>query len=197
MKQSKFIVAAAALLIGACAVASAQTNEELMEEIQDLKAYNESLQHKFDEVIKNIDDILWYEKVGDVAYIDKVYLTGEPKAKQGSPTSRGYNNPFKFWNYVFIPKTVDPNKKYPLIVFPHSGVHADMSTYYAHIIRELMAQEYIVIATEYRGSTGYGEAMYKAIDYGGRENSDVTTWWRTTISWTQTAWVSSAGATAA
>ena len=173
MKRSKFIVAAAALLIGACAVASAQTNEELMEEIQDLKAYNESLQHKFDEVIKNIDDILWYEKVGDVAYIDKVYLTGEPKAKQGSPTSRGYNNPFKFWNYVFIPKTVDPNKKYPLIVFPHSGVHADMSTYYAHIIRELMAQEYIVIATEYRGSTGYGEAMYKAIDYGGRENSDV------------------------
>ena len=197
MKQLKFIVAAAALLMGACAVASAQTNEELMEEIQDLKAYNESLQHKFDEVIKNIDDILWYEKVGDVAYIDKVYLTGEPKAKQGSPTSRGYNNPFKFWNYVFIPKTVDPDKsrgynnpfkfwnyvfipktvdpdkKYPLIVFPHSGVHADMSTYYAHIIRELMAQEYIVIATEYRGSTGYGEAMYKAIDYGGRENSDV------------------------
>ena len=93
MKQLKFIVAAAALLMGACAVASAQTNEELMEEIQDLKAYNESLQHKFDEVIKNIDDILWYEKVGDVAYIDKVYLTGEPKAKQGSPTSRGYNNP--------------------------------------------------------------------------------------------------------
>ena len=173
MKQLKFIAAAAALLMGACTLTSAQTNEELMEEIQALKAHNESLQHTFDMVIKNIDDILWYEKVGDVAYIDKVYLTGEPKAKQGSPTSRGYNNPFKFWNYVFIPKTVDPDKKYPLIVFPHSGVHADMSTYYAHIIRELMAQEYIVIATEYRGSTGYGAGTYKAIDYGGRENSDV------------------------
>ena len=169
----KIIIAAAAIFLGACTVSTAQTNEDLMKEIQRLKAYNNSLQHTFDMIIKNIDDVLWYEKVGDVAYIDKVYLTGEPKAKQGSPTSRGYNNPFKFWNYVFIPKTVDPNKKYPLIVFPHSGVHADMSTYYAHIIRELMAQEYIVIATEYRGSTGYGEGMYKAIDYGGRENSDV------------------------
>ena len=172
MKHLRTITVIAALL-SACTLSFAQTNEELMEEIQKLKAYNNSLQHTFDQIIKNIDDVLWYEKVGDVAYIDKVYLTGEPKAKQGSPTSRGYNNPFKFWNYVFIPKTVDPDKKYPLIVFPHSGVHADMSTYYAHIIRELMAQEYIVIATEYRGSTGYGSGTYKAIDYGGRENSDV------------------------
>ena len=172
MKHLRTITVIAALL-SACTLSFAQTNDELMEEIQKLKAYNNSLQHTFDQIIKNIDDVLWYEKVGDVAYIDKVYLTGEPKAKQGSPTSRGYNNPFKFWNYVFIPKTVDPDKKYPLIVFPHSGVHADMSTYYAHIIRELMAQEYIVIATEYRGSTGYGSGTYKAIDYGGRENSDV------------------------
>ena len=148
MKHLKTIAVTLALL-SACSLSFAQTNEELMEEIQKLKAYNSSLQHTFDQIIKNIDDVLWYEKVGDVAYIDKVYLTGEPKAKQGSPTSRGYNNPFKFWNYVFIPKTVDPDKKYPLIVFPHSGVHADMSTYYAHIIRELMAQEYIVIATNY------------------------------------------------
>ena len=37
-----------------------------------------------------------------------------------------------------------PNKKYPLIVLPHGGVHADFTTYYAHIIRELIAQQYIV-----------------------------------------------------
>lgn len=65
------------------------------------------------------------------------------------------------------------NKKYPLIVFPHSGVHADMDTYYAHIIRELIAQEYIVVAADYRGSTGYGAGTYNNIDYGGLENEDV------------------------
>ena len=44
---------------------------------------------------------------------------------------------------------------------------------YAHIIRELVAQQYIVVAPEYRGSTGYGGGYYRAIDYGGLEVEDV------------------------
>ena len=110
MKQLKFIAAAAALLMGACAMASAQTNEELMEEIQALKAHNESLQHTFDMVIKNIDDILWYEKVGDVAYIDKVYLTGEPKARpnravppRGDTTTRSSSGTMSSYPRPWIP----------------------------------------------------------------------------------------------
>jgi len=68
---------------------------------------------------------------------------------------------------------MEQGKKYPLIVFPHGGVHGDFTTYYAHIIRELMAQGYIVVAPEYRGSTGYGKFCYENIDYGGLENEDV------------------------
>src|SRR5699024_3362259 len=41
-----------------------------------------------------------------------------------------------------------------------------------HIIRELVGQEYIVVAPEYRGSTGYGGRTYRAIDYGGIETED-------------------------
>ncbi|NIT95421.1 MAG: alpha/beta fold hydrolase, partial [Actinobacteria bacterium] len=41
------------------------------------------------------------------------------------------------------------------------------------IVRELVAQGYIVVAPEYRGSTGYGRGTYEAIDYGGREVQDV------------------------
>lgn len=171
--KHKYLFGIAALFFAFTLPSAGQDTEDLLREINKLKSYNSNVQHTYDMLTKKIDDLLWYEKVGDIAYVDKVYITGEPKAKQGSPTSRGYNNPFKFWNYVFIPKSVDPDKKYPLIVFPHSGVHADMSTYYAHIIRELIAQEYIVVATEYRGSTGYGSGTYKAIDYGGLENADV------------------------
>jgi dipeptidyl aminopeptidase/acylaminoacyl peptidase len=36
-----------------------------------------------------------------------------------------------------------------------------------------MAQGYIVVAAEYRGSTGYGGSMYRKIDYGGLETEDV------------------------
>lgn len=152
----------------------AQTEDKnVLEEIELLKKYNESLNHRLDVLEKGIDDILWYQRVGDVANIDKVYMTGPPRWKEENPTAAGAGNPVKFWSYVFIPKDLDPSKKYPLIVFPHGGVHSNFSTYYTHIIRELMAQKYIVVAAEYRGSTGYGRGQYENIDYGGLEIEDV------------------------
>jgi dipeptidyl aminopeptidase/acylaminoacyl peptidase len=51
-------------------------------------------------------------------------------------------------------------------------VHSDFSTYYAHIVRELVAQGYVLVAPEYRGSTGYGRTVYETIDYGGLEVED-------------------------
>ena len=48
----------------------------------------------------------------------------------------------------------------------HGGVHGDFETSYAHIVRELMEQGYVVLAPEYRGSTGYGDDIYDQIDYG-------------------------------
>ena len=133
----------------------------------------ESLDHRLDKIEKAINDIYWYNKVGDIAFIDKVYITGPPLRKEKNPTAQGAGNPVKFWSYIFIPKHIDPSKKYPLIVFPHGGVHSNFNTYYTHIIRELMAQQYIVVAAEYRGSTGYGGSHYRKIDYGGLEVEDV------------------------
>jgi dipeptidyl aminopeptidase/acylaminoacyl peptidase len=100
-------------------------------------------------------------------------MTGPPLWREKNPTALGAGDPVKFWSYVFVPVDIDPSKKYPLIVFPHGGVHSDFGTYYTHIIRELMAQQYIVVAAEYRGSTGYGRAHYRKIDYGGLEIEDV------------------------
>jgi len=129
-------------------------------------------EHRFDVVDKKIDDLLWYDRVGDVAVIDKVRIYGPPRWKEPNPTGIGAGNPVKFYCYVFTPKKSFGGGKLPLLVLPHGGVHGDFTTYYAHIIRELMAQGYIVVAPEYRGSTGYGEWFYKLIDYGGREVED-------------------------
>jgi dipeptidyl aminopeptidase/acylaminoacyl peptidase len=122
---------------------------------------------------KMVDDLTWGGRVGEVAFIDKVYMYGPPLAHEKNPTAQGAGNPVKFWSYVFIPRTIDYSKEYPLIVLPHGGVHANFTTYYTHIVRELMAQEYIVVAPEYRGSTGYGKSHYEKIDYGGLEIEDV------------------------
>ncbi len=148
-------------------------NTELMNAINGVNRQFDALDHRLDVLEKNIDDILWFERTGDIAYIDKIYITGPPPAKESNPTGQGAGNPLKFWSYVFIPRDADPSKKYPLLVFPHGGVHASFTTYYTHIIREMVSQGYIVVAADYRGSTGYGSGLYRSIDYGGLEVADV------------------------
>lgn len=162
------------LLLLTCIVANSYA-QEATNEVKQLRDQVSNLRHSFDRLQKSMDDLLWYDKIGDVAYVDKVYLTGPPKADrvEKNKTRQGYGNPFRFQSYVFIPKGIDPDKKYPLLVLPHGGVHSNFNTYYTHIIRELMAQQYIVVAAEYRGSTGYGKGFYESIDYGGLEVEDV------------------------
>lgn len=152
----------------------AQENQNLEEKIESLNKKLDYYRHEFNSLEKSIDDIYWNDRVGDLAIIDKVTLVGPPKTEQQTPnkTAQGAGNKFKFQAYVFIPRDYDPGNKYPLLVLPHGGVHSNFDTFYAHIIRELMDQRYVVVAPEYRGSTGYGRGTYRAIDYGGREVED-------------------------
>ena len=132
----------------------------------------EAQEHHMDVLAKKIDDLLWYERVGDLAVIDKIRIYGPPPWKEDNPTAIGAGNPLKFYSYTFTPRERFGRKKLPLVILPHGGVHGDFTTYYAHIVRELLAQGYIVVAPEYRGSTGYGAGFYRSIDYGGREVED-------------------------
>jgi len=149
--------------------AQTDVNAQLLE----LKKANENLEHRLDVLEKTIDDVLWFQRIGEYAYVDKVFHTGPPLAKEKNPTAQGAGNPVKIWSYIFIPKNIDYSKKYPLIVLPHGGVHANFTTYYTHIIKELIAQGYVIVANEYRGSTGYGKSFFEKIDYGGLETEDV------------------------
>lgn len=146
---------------------------DIYEKIEQVGDNFEYLGHRLDVLEKKIDDIYWYNKVGDIAHIDKVRMTGPPLRNEPNPTAQGAGNPVKFYSYVFIPRTAQNGKKYPLLVFPHGGVHSDFNTYYTHILRELLSQGYIIVAAEYRGSTGYGYSHYRKIDYGGLEVEDV------------------------
>ena len=149
-----------------------QDLQTMKEEFAKLQDENIELNHRLDQLQKMIDDGLWFDRLTDVAYIDKVFICGPPPAKVKNPTAMGAKNPVKFYSYIFIPKNIDLTKKYPLLVLVHGGVHGDFTTYHTHIVREMMAQGYIVVAPEFRGSTGYGQSFYDLIDYGGLENDD-------------------------
>ena len=162
------------LLAAACwAVPAAAQEEAGAQEIQhQLERQNERLQHQIDVLSRQIDDIMFFQRLGDVADIDIVRLTGPALRHEPNPTAQGAGNPFRFYAYVFIPKNLDRTRKQPLIVFPHGGVHANFTTGSTNVLREMLEQGYTVVAPEYRGSTGYGAGTYRAIDYGGLEIED-------------------------
>ena len=162
------LVAAACLAAWAAPAAAEDPPAATVERIEGMVA---DQQHVFDVLAKKIDDLLWYERVGDVAVVDKVRIYGPPRWKEPNPEGIGAGNHLKFYCYVFTPRRPAAGRL-PLLVLPHGGVHGDFTTYYAHIVRELVAQGYIVVAPEYRGSTGYGKGFYRAIDYGGLEVED-------------------------
>lgn len=170
LKKAWFLLLSSFILLTNFALA--QSREAENETLRELRRINENLQHRLDVLEKQIDDVLWFERLGSYAFVDKVFLTGPPPWKEKNPTGQGAGNPLKFWAYVFIPKGIDAGKKYPLIVLPHGGVHANFTTYHTHIVKEMLAQQYIVVAPEYRGSTGYGRSFYERIDYGGLEVED-------------------------
>ena len=77
--------------------------------------------------------------------------------------------------FVFQPIGDTGRASRPAIVWVHEDVRGHLYEHYIPYIREAAARGFVVIAPEYRGSIGYGQAFYDAIDYGGREVDDVVT----------------------
>ena len=162
------LLAAPALSAGEAPAATAA------DELKELRREHRALEHRLDELAKAIDDLAWQQRLGDVAVVDKWRIAGPPPANPKNPKAPGARNPVKFFTYSFVPRDRRPGEKRPLLVIPHGGVHASFdSAYMAHIVRELVQQGYLVVAPEYRGSTGYGRSFHELIDYGGREVGDV------------------------
>ena len=149
---------------------------DLKAQIEELKRGQEAMRHLFDMVLKEVDDVLWYNRVGDVAEIGKHRLTGPPSQHVPNPTAQGAGNPVVFHAYTFTPKDVESTERLPLIVLPHLGIHSNFNCNYqfpmGNIVRELIQQGYMIVAPEYRGSTGYSQRFYELIDYGGLEVED-------------------------
>jgi dienelactone hydrolase len=77
--------------------------------------------------------------------------------------------------FIFKPLTLKGSKQHPALVWVHPDIRGHVYEYYIPYVREAVARGYVVIAPEYRGSVGYGQAFYDAIDYGGAEVDDVVT----------------------
>ena len=75
--------------------------------------------------------------------------------------------------YVFQPLEKRGAMGHAAMVWVHGGVHGNWGVTMWPFVREAVERGYVIIAPEYRGSTGYGEEHHRAIDYGGYEVDDV------------------------
>ena len=156
------------------ALSRAEDAPDVASRLKALEARVEGLEYDLDQVRKSADDALFWLRLSDVAEIDKVNVAGPPNP-HGTPRYGIANerHPMRFAQYVFAPRKREAGRKYPVVVLPHGGVHGDFGTYHVHIVKEMLEEGWVVLAPEYRGSTGYGKAFHDAIDYGGLEVDDV------------------------
>ncbi len=77
--------------------------------------------------------------------------------------------------WVVKPPHFDPKKKYPLILEIHGGPQAEYGPNFAAEIQLYAAAGYVVLYTNPRGSTGYGEAFTQLINgaYPGNDYDDL------------------------
>jgi dipeptidyl aminopeptidase/acylaminoacyl peptidase len=75
--------------------------------------------------------------------------------------------------YLFQPLQKRGARGHAAMIWVHGGVHGNWAITYFPFVKEAVQRGYVVIAPEYRGSTGYGEKLHMAIDYGGKEVDDV------------------------
>jgi dipeptidyl aminopeptidase/acylaminoacyl peptidase len=162
-------VAGMIILCAFCASVEATdtTTNDLTARIHSLE---ENLGHLDAKLSRQMNELLWFQRLSDIAVMDKVRFTGPPPAGTASPGS----NDVIVTAMTFLPRVRAKRKKLPLLVLAHGEIHGNLaSDEEAHVIRELLEQGYAVIAPDYRGSSGYGADYWKQIDYGGLEIEDV------------------------
>ncbi len=137
----------------------------------EVDAGRDPLRHRLDAIEKSVDDVLWYRRLDGVADIEKAMIVGPPPANTEAQSAQAEGNRVRLPTYLFTPLDGEEGD-HPLLVLPHGGVHSNLSTQYATVVSELVEQGYVVVAPEYRGSTGYGKLHYELIDYGGLEIED-------------------------
>ena len=77
--------------------------------------------------------------------------------------------------WIVKPPSFDPSKKYPLIMEIHGGPHGMYNVGFSYMFQNFAANDFVVLYTNPRGSTGYGSAFGNAIEraYPGVDYHDL------------------------
>ena len=82
---------------------------------------------------------------------------------------------FRVQGWIVKPPDFDPSRKYPMMLAIHGGPHGMYNGGFNFAFQEHAANDYVVVYTNPRGSTGYGTEFANAInhDYPGADMPDL------------------------
>jgi dipeptidyl aminopeptidase/acylaminoacyl peptidase len=127
------------------------------------------------------DDLLEGRKLGQVEEIwyDSVAMAGQQKCVASDsdplqPKQIGCDST-KVQGWIVKPPDFDPSKKYPLLLYIHGGPHSMYGTGFNFEFQNHASEGYVVLYTNPRGSTGYGQQFGNAINnaYPGDDYQDL------------------------
>ena len=131
----------------------------------------------------NAPNDLWiYEATADMAAGKSVQVThslvaGVKSDDMVEPQLVHYSSRDGKWQisaFVYVPYNLPRNAKNPAIVYVHGGPTSQTVNSFNRIVQYMVNQGYLVIAPNYRGSTGYGKEFQEANfkDMGGGDLED-------------------------
>ena len=113
---------------------------------------------------------IWYDSVGGVAAQGCKDTRSEPLVSlpAGCETTR-------VQGWVVKPPDFDPAKRYPLLLYIHGGPHTMYNVGFNFEFQNHAAEGFVVLYTNPRGSSGYGQAFGNAINnaYPGQDYDDL------------------------
>ncbi|HEX8500278.1 MAG TPA: S9 family peptidase [Pyrinomonadaceae bacterium] len=126
------------------------------------------------------DDLLEGRRLGQVEEIwyDSAGMAGPKCTAADSPPAEPRASDCaktRVQGWVVKPPDFDPSKKYPLLLYIHGGPHSMYNVGFNFEFQNHAAEGYVVLYTNPRGSTGYGQAFGNAINnaYPGQDYDDL------------------------
>ncbi len=113
---------------------------------------------------------VWYDSVGMPGGGPCVAADSSPAEPKAADCART-----RVQGWVVKPPDFDPSKKYPLLLYIHGGPHSMYNVGFNFEFQNHAAEGYVVLYTNPRGSTGYGQAFGNAINnaYPGQDYDDL------------------------
>ena len=119
-------------------------------------------------------DVKKPETLKQLTFVNDDVMTGK---KLGQVTEMWYAAPdgTKVQGWYITPPDFDPMKKYPMQLHIHGGPHSMYNVGFNFGWQEHAANDYVILYTNPRGSTGYGSAFGNAIKnaYPGKDYDDL------------------------